>query len=95
MILSSDKSDRMAGATCSRAVLAACTDAKLAAACSTALTTKKAGYWALTTVKPTKGVEQFAVFNAIASSARVPAADVLIEGSLIGRTVRVWWKIKR
>lgn len=93
--MSTDKGSRMVGASCTRAVLAACSDGDVTAMASTTLTTKKRGYWALTTVKPTAGCDQSDVFGAIASSRRVPAADVKIEGSLFTSTVKVWWKIKR
>lgn len=88
------KRDRMAAALCTRVVMAACSDADVLAAASSAVTNRKPGYWALTTVRPVRGVDPADLFNALAKSDRVPAADAKIEASLLGRTIKVWWKAK-
>lgn len=85
----------MAGAACTRAVLAACSAAFLRVAVTTELTPRKARYWAVTTVKSNDdGIAGFVIIEAIERSAGVPAADVKIEASWLGNTVKVWWKIK-
>jgi hypothetical protein len=94
MILSEQKRDRAAAAYCTRLVLAACSSRGVLAAATTTLTTKRAGCWAVTVAKPTKDFLQHDVYRAVTLSGHVPPSDVIVEGVMLTRTVKVWWKIK-
>jgi hypothetical protein len=78
-------------ALCTSAALRACSAKNLLAAAST-VATGRDGYWAVTTVNPTKGTDPHQVFAAIALGTDVPAEDVMIEAK--GRKMKIWWKVK-
>lgn len=91
--MTEQKRDRMAGAACTRAALAACTDDDVRVVASTALTNRK-GFWAVTTVKPiSKDVTGGELVATLFRSSRLLNGTVRIEGSWLGNTVKVWWKV--